>query len=83
MNFLKELRIKLLGKGFRVMQDNLQDVSIKCSSICYNNPDNLEQGFFCYHAMKYDVSYPVLFFGMRFNVKKNRHDHLIFERIKN
>ena len=63
------------------LQNNFQSGSNKCHSVCMTNPENPSQGFFCYHAFKYDVTYPILFFGMRFNVKKNRQDHLIFERL--
>ena len=63
------------------MQDKAQKASRKCASVCRS--DGLKSGFICYHAMKYDVTYPILFFGVEFNVTKNRDDHLSFERITN
>ena len=81
MRFLKKLIIKLLEKSHRIMQDKAQKASVKCASVCNN--DSLKSGFFCYNAMKYDVTYPILFFGVEFNVTKNRDDHLNFERITN
>ena len=68
-------------KLFKMLQNNMQNAAQKCSSICNSNPNNSNQGFFCFHAMKYDVTYPVLFFGMEMNVKKNRQDHLTFEMV--
>ena len=81
MKFLEKLRIKLVEKSHRRIQDTAQKASEKCASVCHN--DSLKSGFFCYNAMKYDVTYPILFFGVEFNVTKNRDDHLNFERITN
>ena len=81
MKFLEKLRIKLVEKSHRTIQDTAQKASEKCASVCNN--DSLKKGSFCYHAMKYDVTYPILFFGVEFNVTKNRDDHLNFERITN
>ena len=74
---------KLLEKIKRKQQDWTQKASIKCASVCRSDFDNPDVGFFCYHAMKYDVTYPILFFGMKVNITKNRQDHLIFEIITN
>ena len=81
IKFIEKLRIKIVEKSHRRIQDTAQKASLKCASVCRS--DSLKSGFFCYHAMKYDVTYPVLFFGVEYNVTKNRDDHLNFERITN
>ena len=83
MKFLEKLRIKLVEKSGRRIQDTAQKASLKCPSVCYTVRYNPNKKFFCYHAMKYDVTYPILIFGTKFNVTKNRQDHLIFEMIIN
>ena len=56
---------KLLDKIKKKGQDWTQSGAVKCHSVCMTNPENQSQGFFCYHAFKYDITYPILFFGIR------------------
>ena len=72
-----------MEKSHRRIQDTAQKASLKCASVCHSDFNFPDKGFFCYHAMKYDVTYPILFFGVEYNVTKNRDDHLSFERITN
>ena len=81
IKFIEKLRIKLVEKSHRRIQDTAQKASIKCASVCHIDFVNLEKGFICYNAMKYDVTYPILFFNTKVNITKNRQDHLIFEII--